>query len=187
MPRPPRLQVAGGLYHVTTHSNLGRLVFQDDQERGQFLGVLSTAVRRYGWACRAYCLLSTHYHVLVETPGPDIAAGVQYLNGRYAQWANWNRSERGHVFEARYHSVLVENDSHALELHRYIALNPVRAGLVRDPEDWSWGSLRALLGREKALAFLDVGTVLELFGPNTSTARRRLRMFVRDGVARDRA
>jgi putative transposase len=112
---------------------------------------------------------------------------MQYVNGRYAQWANWNRSERGHVFEARYSAMLVETDSHALEVHRYIALNPVRAGLVRDPEEWPWGSLPALLGRERPLAFLDVNAALALFGSTPSAARRRLRMFIRDGLARDKA
>lgn len=187
VPRPPRLQVAGGLYHITTHSNLRRCVFEDDRERAHFLEVLGTVVRRHGWSCRDFSLLSTHYHVFVETPEPDIAEGMQYLNGRYAQWANRIRGERSHVFEDRYGSTLVKTESHALEVHRYIALNPVRAGLVRDPEDWPWSSLPALLGRERPPAFLDVDGALGLFGSTTSTARRRLRMFIRDGLARDGA
>jgi REP-associated tyrosine transposase len=187
VPRPPRIQVAGGLYHITTQANFGRLVFQDDRERAHFLEVLTTVVRRHSWSCRDYCLLSTHYHVFVETPDPDIAEGMQYLNGRYAQWANKKRGERSHVFADRYASVQVKTGSHALEIHRYIALNPVRAGLVREPEDWPWSSLPALLGRERPPAFLDVNGALGLFGSTTSTARRRLRMFIRDGLARDRA
>jgi putative transposase len=187
MPRPPRPQVAGGLYHVTAHSNVGRVAFRDDIEREQFLGVLEAGVDRCGWSCRSYCLLSTHYHLLVLTPEPDIAAGMQYLNGRFAQWANWNRTERGHIFEGRYKSVLVRSESHAIELHRYIALNPVRAGLVRDPEDWRWGSLRATLGRERALPFLDVEAALGEFGANPAAARRRLRMFIQDGMKLDKA
>jgi putative transposase len=187
MPRPPRPQVAGGIYHVTARSNLGRVAFRNDDERARFLGVLEAGVERCGWSCRAYCVLSTHYHLLVVTPEPDIAAGMQYLNGRYAQWANWNRTERGHIFEGRYKSVLVRSESHAIELHRYIALNPVRAGLVRDPEDWPWGSLRATLGREKPLPFLDVEAALGEFGVNLAAARRRLRMFIRDGMKLDGA
>jgi putative transposase len=187
VPRPPRLQVAGGLYHVTTHSNHGRVVFRDDGERAQFLALLELGVTRCGWSCRSYCLLSTHYHLLIATPEPDLSAGMQYLNGRYAQWANWNRDERSHIFEGRFRSVLVETESHALEVHRYIALNPVRAGLVRDPEEWRWSSLRAILGRERPLQFLDVDAVLSELGANRATARRRLRMFVWDGLRRDRA
>jgi REP element-mobilizing transposase RayT len=185
VPRPPRLQVAGGLYHVTARSNIGRIAFQDDAERAEFLAVLETGVARCGWSCRSYCLLSTHYHLLVATPEPDLSAGMQYVNGRYAQWANWYRSERSHLFEGRFRSVLVETESHALEAHRYIALNPVRAGLVRDPEEWPWSSLGAILGRKHPLGFLDVDTVLAEFGETRATARRRLRTFVRDGLRRD--
>jgi putative transposase len=187
VPRPPRLNVADGLYHVTAHSNVGRTVFRDDDERAQFLAFVELGVTRFGWSCRSYCLLSTHYHLFVSTPEPNLSLGMQYLNGRYGQWANWNRSERGHVLEGRFKSVLVETDSHALEIHRYIALNPVRAGLVDDPEEWAWSSLGALLGREHAPGFLDVDTVLAEFGPNQATARRRLRAFVRDGLQQDAA
>jgi len=187
VPRPPRLQVAGGLYHVTAHSNHGRVVFRDDQERSQFLAVLESAVRLFRWSCRSYCLLSTHYHLLVATPDPNLSAGMQHIGGRYAQWANWYREERSHIFEGRFRSILVTSESHALELYRYIALNPVRAGLVRDPEEWRWSSLRAVLGREQPPGFLDVEAVLSEFGPNWATARRRLRRFVRDGLMMDAA
>jgi putative transposase len=187
VPRPPRLQVAGGLYHVTAHSNVGRVVFRDDEERAQFLAMLELGVTRCGWSCRSYCLLSTHFHLLISTPEPDLSTGMQYVNGRYAQWANWHRGERSHVFEGRFRSVLVETESHALEVHRYIALNPVRAGLVRDPEQWPWSSLRAILGREPPPPFLDVDTVLAEFGASKATARRRLRTFLREGLAGDTA
>lgn len=91
------------------------------------------------------------------------------------------------MFEGRFRSVLVESESHALEVHRYIALNPVRAGLVRDPEAWPWSSLGAILGRQRPLSFLDVDAVHAEFGANRATARRRLRMFVREGLKRDMA
>jgi putative transposase len=169
------------------HSNVGRLVFRDDDERAQFLAFLDEVVMERGWSCRSYCLLSTHYHLLVATPHPDLSAGIQYLNGRHAQWANWHRAERSHVFEGRFKAILVETESHALEVHRYIALNPVRAGLVLDPEEWRWGSLRAILGRDGAPGFLDVDAALSLFGPNRAVARRRLRAFLRDGLRRDAA
>jgi putative transposase len=148
VPRPPRLQVAGGLYHVKAHSNHDRVAFRDDEERSRFLAVLEGAVTRFGWSRRSYCLLSTHYHLLVATPDSNLSAGMQHLNGRYAQWANWYREDRSHIFEGRFRSILVTTESHALEVHRYIALNPVCAGLVRDPEEWRWSSLRAVLGRK---------------------------------------
>jgi putative transposase len=169
------------------HSNHGRVVFRDDAERAQFLAVLETGVTQYGWSCRSYCLLSTHYHLLVATPAPNLSAGIQYVNGSYAQWANWYREERSHIFEGRFRSILVTTESHALEVQRYIALNPVRAGLVRDPEEWPWSSLPAVLGRTEAPAFLDVEAVLSEFGSNWASARRWLRKFVRDGLVMDAA
>lgn len=187
LPRPPRLQIPGGLFHVTAHSNHGRLVFRDDEERAQFLAVVELVVTERGWSCRSYCLLSTHFHLLVATPEPDLSAGMQYINGRYAQWANWHREERSHVFEGRFRSVLVSNDGHSLEVHRYIALNPVRAGLVRNPEEWPWSSLGPVLGWWQPPGFLDVDTVLGEFGSNPAAARRRLRKFIWDGLVMDGA
>jgi putative transposase len=187
MPRLPRLQVPGGLYHVTAHSNHGRLAFADDGERAWFLWLLGELVARRGWSCRSYCVLSTHYHLLCLTPQPDLALGMQYLNGRYGQWANWRRTQRGHVFEGRYKAVLVQTEAHALEVHRYIALNPVRAGLVRRPEDWPWSAYGALVGKRRPLPQLDVNPVYADFGPSVASARRRLRTFVEDGLAQDAA
>ncbi|HEV3477907.1 MAG TPA: transposase [Gaiellaceae bacterium] len=187
MPRPPRLQVAGGLYHVTASSNTGRIAFAHDDEREMFLALLAEVVQRRGWSCRSFCLLSTHYHLLVLTPEPDLAAGMQFLNGRYGQWANWRREEDGHVFKGRYGARFVTSEGHALECHRYIALNPVRAGLVRDPLAWPWGSLPALLGRCAPPDFLDLQSVYDEFGPAVAAARRRLRSFIRDGLAQDAA
>jgi putative transposase len=187
MPRPPRIQIAGGLYHVTSKGNTGRLAFTDDVDRTHFLRLLSKVVRLYRWSCRSYCVLSTHYHLLCLTPQPNIAAGMQYLNGRYAQWANWRREERGHIFEGRYGAVVVETESHSLEAQRYITLNPVRAGIVRRPEDWPWSSYPALIGRRTSPSLLDVHAALADFGPGVVGARRRLRAFIRDAMELDRA
>jgi REP-associated tyrosine transposase len=187
MPRSPRLQIPDGLFHLTTRSNTGRLVFERDDERAEFLSVVDELVTRRRWSCRSYCLLSTHYHLLFLTPEPDLAAGMQWLNGRYAQWANYARRERGHVFEGRYGSTHVQSDGHAYEVHRYIALNPVRAGLVENPLDWRWSSLPALLGVREPEPFLDLDGALEQFGPTLVSARRQLRTFIWDGVKGDQA
>ena len=185
MPRPPRVLVAGGVYHVTAQGNTGRIAFEDDDDRERFLELVAEVVRRREWSCRSYCLLSTHYHLLFRTPEPDLAAGMQYLNGCFAQWANWRRNQEGHVFKRRYGARLVAHEGHALEVHRYIALNPVRAGIVRNPLAWRWSSLSALLGGRPADDFLDVDGALEWFGASLASARRRLRTFIWDGLADD--
>ena len=81
MPRPLRIQAPGAQYHVTSSGNPWRLLFRDDEDRAGFLDIVGDVVAARGWLCRSYCLLSTHYHLLVETPEPDLAAGMQYLNG----------------------------------------------------------------------------------------------------------
>jgi putative transposase len=183
MPRPLRIQAPGAQYHITSSGNTARTLFRDNEERADFLDMVGDVVAGRGWMCRSYCVLSTHYHLLVETPEPDLAAGMQYLNGRYGQRVNRWRREKGHVFEARYDSVLVEGDGHRLELYRYIALNPVRAGLVENPEDWRWSSYSALLELTPRPPFLDVAGALQDFAETTDQARRRLRTFVADGLS----
>jgi REP element-mobilizing transposase RayT len=182
MPRALRVQAPGAQYHITSSGNTARKLFRDDNERVDFLDMVGDVVAGRGWRCRSYCLLSTHYHLLIETPESDLAAGMQYLNGRYGQKANWRRGENGHVFRARYYSALVEGDGHRLELYRYIALNPVRAGLVKNPEDWRWSSYGALLELAPSPSFLDVAGALQDFAESTDRARTRLRMFIANGL-----
>jgi putative transposase len=149
----------------------------------EFLDMVGEVVAERGWLCRSYCLLSTHYHLLIETPDPDLAAGMQYLNGRYGQRVNWRRGQKGHVFRGRYDAVLVEGEAHRLELYRYIALNPVRAGLAESPEDWPWSSYGALLEIAPRPGFLDVAGALRDFGEAADKARATLRTFVMDGLS----
>lgn len=181
MARPPRLQVPGGIYHVTAQASTGRTLFADVDERLEFLDIVSALVPSRAWSCMAFCLMTTHYHLLVQTPEADLAAGMQYLNGRFGQRINFLRGAKGHLFNARYGSKFVETEQHALNAHRYIALNPVEASIVARPEDWPWSSYRALLGLAPAPTFLDVTSALVLFGPTSDAGRARLRGFVQDG------
>jgi hypothetical protein len=124
--------------------------------------------------------MTTHYHLLVRTPSPDLARGMQYLNACYAQGFNRRHGEIGHRLERRYRSTLIDSDAHALESLRYLALNPVRAGACRAPEQWKWSSYAAVTGRAPAPQFLAVDVVLGYFGSNRTKARRRFEAFVRD-------
>jgi REP-associated tyrosine transposase len=126
--------------------------------------------------------MSTHYHFLLSTPHGDLAAGMRQLNGAYARHFNKRHGGSGAVFETRYHSELIESDAHLLEVCRYLALNPVRAGLTSRPEDWPWGSYRAHAGAALPERFVANRPLLELFAPEPAIARRRLRAFVDDGI-----
>ena len=168
MARKPRLQIPGGFYHVTTRSIDGRPVLRRDKERRLLLALLT----------HVYCLMNTHYHLLVETPKPNIASGMQRLNGLFAQTFNRQHRRSGHVFERRYHGEPLERDAHLLEVVRYIVLNPVRAGLCEAPEEWPWSSYRATVGAEPCPPFLTVSTVLGLFGHDAATSAREYAAFV---------
>lgn len=184
--RPPRIQVPGAAYHVTARAVADRPLFRDDADRRRFLAILHEVVERQDWACHAFCLMTTHYHLLVRTPSPNLATGMQRLNAHYARGSNDRHGWTGHVFGSRYHAGLIERDSHLLEVTRYVALNPVRAGLCRVPADWRWSSYRAILGLDARPSFLTVGWVLAHFGSNGERARDRFRRFVEDSSDGDR-
>ncbi len=144
--------------------------------------LLSAVVVRYGWRVHAYCLMGNHFHLVVETPDANLAAGMQFLKGQYAIWFNNNTAREGALFERRYRSELVEREAHAYELARYVVLNPVRAMLCAHPRDWRWSSYLAAVGAMPAPRFLYRQGLHDLFGdgPRGIAAYER---FVEDGIA----
>ncbi len=181
MVRPLRVVFPGALYHLTSRGNNRARVFLGASDRESFLEVLAGVVDRYGWLCHGYCILGNHYHLLVETPQPNLPAGMRQLNGVFTQRYNRRRGRCGHVFQARYKAVLVEAESHLLQVVRYVAWNPARAGLCREPAEWRWSSYPALLGRVPAPPFLTTSWILRHFARDRTTARERLRLFVESG------
>lgn len=184
MPRPPRLLVPGALYHVTTHGVANTEVFEGDSDRGLFVVVLGSVIIGFGWVCHAYCLMGNHFHLLVETPMPNLSDGMQRLNSVYAQTFNRVRGRSGHLFKARFHAVVIERESHLLEAARYVVLNPVRARICSHPGDWSWSSYRATAGLEPPSGFLTVDWLLGQLSPVRPEAVERYRRFVDEGAAR---
>lgn len=178
MARRLRVQEPHRTYHITSKATFGRLLFRENDDRRCFEFRLDDVVRRYGWSCLAYCLMGTHYHLMVTTPEPNLAQGMHRLNFLHARAFNDRHEEFGHLFKDRYHTTLVEAEGHFLELFRYIALNPVRAGLCDAPADWRWSSYAAAVGSASKPPFLDVARVLRLFSDDSRTARDRLRDFV---------
>jgi len=181
MARPLRLEYEGALYHVTSRGNAREEIFLNDNDRTQFLGILSDGVTRYSWICHAYCLMSNHYHLLIETPNAGLSRGMQLLNGVYTQWFNHRHKRVGHLFQGRFKGILVEKDNYLLEMARYIVLNPVRAEMVQSVRDWPWSSYRATVGEEQAPAFLTVDWILIQFDPDRKRATYAYRQFVRQG------
>ncbi|TDJ65788.1 MAG: hypothetical protein E2O35_06760, partial [Proteobacteria bacterium] len=135
-----------------------------------------------GWRCYAYCLMSNHYHLLIETPGGNLVNGMRRLNGQYTQAFNRRHRRVGHLLQGRYKSILVEKDCYLLELCRYIPLNPVRAGMVKEAAAWPWSSYNAMAYGKPKLDWLDVNSILGHFGRTTRTARRGYRAHVEAGM-----
>ena len=183
MPRLPRVNVPNGIYHVTARGNRRQPLFLDDRDHELFLGMLSTLGVRRRWRCHGYCLMPNHYHVVIETPDADLSPGMQYLNGVYADHFNFFHGTDGHLFQGRFHAVLVESDPHLAELSRYLALNPVRAGLAATARDWRWSSYPAIAAGRRSPGFVDAQGILGLFGRDPERARRAFVRFVEsDGV-----
>jgi putative transposase len=185
MARPLRIEFEGALYHITSRGNAGAEIFLCNKDRGDFLATLEETVKRFGWICHAYCLMSNHYHLLLETPTPCLSRGMQFLNGVYTQRFNRRHKRYGHVLQGRFRSILVEKEPHLLELARYIVLNPVRAKMVRSARDWVWSSYRATSRQADSPPFLEVDWILSQFDSRRDRAVRAYRQFVREGLGVD--
>jgi REP element-mobilizing transposase RayT len=176
----------GALYHVFARGNERRPIFGDETDYTRFLELLESAIARYEWVCQSYCLMTNHYHLLVETPRANLPAGMRHLNGCYTQDFNRRRKRVGHLFQGRYMSVLVEKELGLLSVVRYIARNPIRAGMCERPEEWRWSSYAATIGEKAAPPWLATNWLIEHFGGTREQARQRLRAYVesKDAEAR---
>jgi putative transposase len=181
MARPLRIEFAGALYHVTARGNERRDIFFTDDDRRAFLATMEKVCGRFNWLCHAYCLMSNHYHLLVETPEANLSKGMRQLNGVYTQYVNRRHARVGHLFQGRFRGILVQKEDYLLELARYIVLNPVRAGMVKDPDEWPWSSYRGTVGLTKKADFLCTDWLLSAFGDRRRVATSAFVRFVAEG------
>jgi putative transposase len=186
VPRPLREQAPGCIYHITARGNRGQEIFSRRADYLCFLALLTAGVERFEWRCHAYCLMPNHFHLLIETPEPNLSRGMQWLNGRYAQLFNQTYGYNGHLFQGRFYSGLVESNHHLLELVRYILLNPVRAGLSADAGGWEWSSFLSFVGKVARPRFLTTDWIMRQFGPELGKARNALQRFMLDAPWRPR-
>jgi putative transposase len=173
VPREPRIEIPGGIYHIGSKGNRGCEIYADDFERRIFQKLLALASSRFGWTCHSYCLMSNHYHLLIQLELEGLSDGMQLLNGSFARFSNRRHDYVGqHLFRNRFWSELITDEQHLLETARYIVLNPVRAGICESPEEWPWSSYRACAGLDFAPRFLAVTQHLRFFGRAPAAARR---------------
>jgi len=182
MARPLRIEFPGALYHVTSRGNERRPIFRGVGDREAFLGFLAQTVKRFRWSLSAWVLMTNHFHLVFQTPEPNLSAGMHWLNSSYASWFNRVHNRCGHLFQGRFDATLVEKESHFQNVLRYVVLNPVRAKMVARPEQHRWSSYRATVGLTDAPEWLDLGAVLPLFDADREAAQERYRQFVFEKV-----
>ena len=184
MARPLRLEFPGAVYHITARGNAQQAIFDDDDDRQRFLHLLGREVLQQNWFCYAYCLMDNHYHLLLETPEANLSWGMRRLNGNYGQSYNLRHRQVGHLLQGRYKAILVERESHLMELCRYVVLNPVRASMATRVEKWPWSSYQATVGKVKSPDWLAVDSLLANFSQRKGTARNAYAKFVEEGIGK---
>jgi putative transposase len=185
MARPLRIEYPGAFYHVTSRGNDQKDIFKSRKDREKFLDYLGTATERYGAQIHAFCLMSNHYQLLLETPQGNLSQIMRHINGAYTTYFNAKRKRAGHFFQGRYKALLVEENSYATELSRYIHLNPVRAGITEKPEDYPWSSYGGFTGKSKVANWMRTDFILGYFADSKREVQRRYRRFAEDPLRRD--
>jgi len=182
MSRPIRIEFPGALYHVSNQASAQSSIVLVDADRRAFLDTLGLVVQRFHWRLHSYVLMHDHYHLIVETPKPNLSKGMRQLNGVYTQYFNRAHQQEGTLFQGRFKGILFERENYLLDLCRHVVLNPVRTGRTSSVEKYRWSSHRAMAGLVKKPNYLHTESVLSHFGKRGREPQRKYRQYVRDGV-----
>lgn len=181
MPRPLRLHVEGGTYHVILRGNHREAIFRAPEDRARLSELVAEVIECCRMRVHAFCWMPNHVHLLVEISDTPLGVAMMRIASRFARTAQWRRETTGHLFERRYRAILVDSERYLCELLRYIHLNPVRAGLAADPADYEWSGHRAYLGLA-TWTWLTTSLGLARFGRRPGKAREAYRRFVLEGI-----
>jgi len=176
MPRRPRSFVEG-IYHLGSHGSDDRDLFVNDDDRNDFLDRLAAVWRRFELDLLSYVLLGNHYHTILRIPDARVSRALQRLHTEYSRQHNRRHGRKAHLFRAHPFARRIEDDNDLVNVHRYLARNPVEANFVDDPLDWPWGSARAHAGLESPRIPLDEMSLRAALGP-TPGWRERFRAHV---------
>ena len=187
MSRPLRLEFPSSFWHITHRGNERRPIFYEDADRVRFLELLSEAVQRFKWIVTAYALMLNHFHILIElTATNSLSRGMQWLDSKYVGWFNRRHDRVGHLYQGRFKNILIDQETYAMEVSRYVVLNPVRAGIAERPQDFAWTSYRATVGEVEPQEWLAADDVLTRFANDRGVARELYRQFVAEGIGSTR-
>ena len=184
MPRAPRIDIPGVLYHVIVRGIERRDIFLDDEDRHSFVQRLSSLLEQTNTSCLAWALIPNHFHLLLRTSDVKLSTFMRRLLTGYAVVFNLRHNRSGHLFQNRYKSLICQEDAYLLELARYIHLNPVRAHIVAGIDNldrYSWCGHAVIMGKQE-LKGQDADSILRLFGTTKTKARREYRTFITDGI-----
>jgi REP element-mobilizing transposase RayT len=187
MPRKPRAEAAGAIHHVIAKGNAGSAIVHDDVDRKMLIGRIDRAFELHDWSCWTYCVMDTHFHLVVETPIPNLGVGMRWLKASYAQDFNRRHERRGHLFGGRFYSELIAREEHLVAACIYVVLNPVRAGVADRAEQWPWSSFGAVHEHEDRVPqSLFPHRLLELLDARRDVAVSRFASAVQTALERDR-
>ena len=184
MPRKPRLNIVDGVYHVTQRGLEKRDIVRNDTDRQEWLRLFHRQATQCGWRVFAYALLDNHFHIFLRTPQPNLSDGMQAFLSGYVTLFNKRHERNGPLFQGRFGAVLVEQETHARVLSRYVHLNPVEAGITTTPGEYAWSSYRYYLDPHGAPAWLDWRTILGEISQREGAARIAYRQFVEADLSR---
>jgi len=184
MGRPLRIEYPGAFYHVTSRGNERRTIFLTQKNYERMIGYLESATERYGAQIHCFCLMSNHYHLLLETPRGNLRQILHHLNTSYTNYFNTKTGRAGHLFQGRYRAILLDKDHYAMELSRYIHLNPVRAHIVKNPLVYPWSSYKDYAGERTGWDWVKTQWVLSQISRNEKRARKGYQKFIEEGSGR---
>ena len=194
MARPLRIQFENAYYHVTCRGNDRQDIFSSDADRLAFLDLLGRSADIYQTEILAYVLMNNHFHLLVKTPRGNLQEFMRHFNISYTAWFNRRHRRSGHLYQGRYHSLLIDADNYLKEVSRYIHLNPVKIKQVSSKDlpvkrkalrSYAWSSMSGYESPRARKPFLRVEEVLDYFGGDMSSGRRSYARYVEQGLATD--
>ncbi|GBE05495.1 chromosomal replication initiation protein [bacterium BMS3Abin10] len=184
MARALRIEYEDAVYHVLSRGNERRRIYFSKTDYQKFLGYVAEAKKKYGIEIHSYALMKNHYHLVIETPDANLSKAMHHINSSYTTYINNRMKRNGHLFQGRYKAIVVSRDSYLAELSRYVHLNPVRAGMVKKPEEYPFSSYQTYV-TDKNNELLTQDLILGLISGNKAEAKRQYRRFTESAIGEE--
>jgi putative transposase len=178
MSRPLRIEYPGAFYHIINRGHRKEPIVMDGRDKERFMSCLERMARQFSVLVHSYCLMTNHYHLILETTEGNLSRALQWLNVSYATYYNRRHHYKGHLFQGRFKAVLVDGSEYLEALSRYVHLNPVRAGIESYAWNYSWSSCRYFVGSQNAPDWLEISRILAGFGRSRKVAKQRYAAYL---------